>query len=66
MGTGSTKVVLGTTKAALGSSMKVTRTSVTRRTAPKAADLVSIDAARGEEEGSENDGKLGHHGAGCW
>jgi hypothetical protein len=36
-----------------------------RMTAPKATDLVSVDAGHGEEEGSENDGKLDHHGAGC-
>jgi hypothetical protein len=41
------------------------RTTRTRRSAPKAAELVSVDAGHGEEEGSENDGKLGHHGAGC-
>jgi hypothetical protein len=77
MGTWSTKVVLGATKSALVAlvsfvvmaiheTTRTTRTFVTRRTAPKAADLVSVDAAHGEEEGSENDGKLGHHGAGCW
>jgi hypothetical protein len=34
------------------------------RTAPKAADLISVDAGHAEEEGSENDGKLGQHGVG--
>ena len=41
------------------------RTSGTRRTAPKAADLVSAATGHGEEEGSDNDGELSHHSAGC-
>jgi hypothetical protein len=32
------------------------------RTTSKATDPVSFDAGHGEEEGSENDGKLDHHG----
>jgi hypothetical protein len=34
-------------------------------TAPKATDLVSVDTGAGEEDDSENNGKLDHHGAGC-
>jgi hypothetical protein len=81
MGTFSTIVVLGTTKATLMTTMamvmvvmffgmamhemtrttRTTGTSVARRTAPNAADIVSVNAGHGEEEGSESDGKIGHH-----
>jgi hypothetical protein len=44
---------------------RTTRTFVSRRTTPMATDLVSVDAGHGEEEGSENDGKLGHNDTGC-
>jgi hypothetical protein len=30
-----------------------------------AADIVSVNAGHGEEEGSESDGKIGHHCAVC-
>jgi hypothetical protein len=32
----------------------------------KAAEHVSVDTSHGEEEGSENDGKLDHHGSGTF
>jgi hypothetical protein len=37
---------------------------MTMRTVAKAAELVSADTGHGEEEGSENDGILDHHGGG--